>query len=402
MRMLLSLATVVLIAYPVVTTGQQPSTASKSQAPPIAVANPSRLALEVVYIPGTPPDYLTVPGSESRRAGAWYARFSSTPGWQLPKGSLPVAAVKIVSQFNGETVDIYVSVFKGRLHEREESVATYHLGENETRVVNELKSFGIEPFEIKVIRSSPTVVVPNNVINDTQSLEVITIKAANSTLPQYQLTLRNLSKKAISALWLGLQADGKLRISSLLHNPDGKPLIGAGDTYETRPFGVTRALEVGGGYVPRPLESQDVVLGAVVFDDGTWEGKDTRAATFRAFVAGRKYQISDVLKNFDRVSSNTDLTVTSAIEELRTHFSLRNAGVNEAAFAQVLSEFPNFTMAQQEDLRAGVEVVTHDIRKTLLDNLSAFDTQHPERRLEDFQAWLLSEKLKYETWLHRL
>ena len=402
MRTLLTLAAVLLIAYPVLTTGQQNSTPSKGQAPPITATNPSRLALEIVYFPGTPPSYQTVSGSESKRAGAWYARFARTPGWQLPQGSLPVMAVKIESQFNGETTDIYVSVLRGRLHEREESVATYHLGENEAHVVSELKSFGVEPFEIKVIRVSPTVVTPNNVINKTQSLEVVAIKAVDSTLPQYQLTLRNLSNKTISALWLSVEHDGKLQTSGLMHNRDGKPLIAPGDAYETRPVGVTRAREVGGSYVPQPLDSQNVVLEALIFDDGTWEGIPTRAATFRAFVAGRKFQISDVLKNFERIASNTDLTVSAAIENLRTYLSPMNAGVNDAAFAQVLSEFPNFTKAQQENLRSGVEVVTHDIRKTLLENLKTFETQHPEGRLEDFQAWLLSEKLKYEAWLHRL
>jgi hypothetical protein len=69
---------------------------------------------------------------------------------------------------------------------------------------------------------------------------------------------------------------------------------------------------------------------------------------------------------------------------------------------QVVSEFPNFTTAQCVDLRNGVEIVTHDIRKTLLANLGTFETQHPGARFEDFRAWLLSEKLKYEAWLQRL
>jgi len=72
MRMLLSLATVVLIAYPIVTTGQQPSPAPKSQGPTIVAANPSRLTLEVAFFPGRPPAYQTLPGSESKRAGACY------------------------------------------------------------------------------------------------------------------------------------------------------------------------------------------------------------------------------------------------------------------------------------------------------------------------------------------
>src|SRR5882724_1283224 len=402
MRTLFILTTVALIVFPTAASSQENRTSLKSQPSPIVNAGPTRLALEVFYFPGAAPAYQGVPGPEGKRSGGWFARFSRTPNWQLPEGALPVMAVKIDSQFNGETVDIYVSVLRGEFHDQEDSVAVYHLGENEKRIVSELKSFGVEPFEIKVIRMPPAVINPNNVINKTQSLEVITIKAANSTLPQYQLTLRNLSSKSVSALWLAVEHNGKLESAALLHHPEGKPLIAAGEVYETRPFGVTRALEVGRGYVPQPLDSQDVVLGSLVFEDGTWEGIPSYAATFRAFVAGRKFQIASVIKNLDRISSNTDLTTTSAIESLRTQLSQRDADLNNAAYAQVLSEFPNLTTAECVDLRNGVEVVTHDIRKTLLDNLSTFERQHPEARLEDFHAWLLSEKLKYEAWLQRL
>ncbi|HEY6122423.1 MAG TPA: hypothetical protein VIV66_20880 [Pyrinomonadaceae bacterium] len=402
MRTLLVLTTIALTTFPIVSRGQESRTSLKSQPSPISDAGPTRLALEVTFVAGTAPAYQTVPGPEAKQSGAWYGRFSRTPGWQLPEGALAVTAVKIESLFNGETVDIYVSVLRGKFHDQEDAVAVYHLGENEKRFVVALKSFGVEPFEIKVIRIPPAVVNPNNVINKTQSLEVITIKAANSTLPRYQLTLRNLSNKSISAIWLGVEHNGKLESSALLHHPEGTPLIAPGDVYETRPFGVTRALQVGRGYVPQPLDSQDVVLGALVFDDGSWEGIPSRAATFRAFVAGRRFQISSVLKSLERISSNTDLTVISAIEDLRMHLSLRDASLNSAAYSQVLSEFPSFTAAQQENLRIGVEITTHDIRKTLLDSLSTFDSQHPEGRVEDFRAWLLSEKVKYEAWLQRL
>jgi len=53
----------------------------------------------------------------------------------------------------------------------------------------------------------------------------------------------------------------KLESGCFTSSPRGQTLIAAGEVYETRPFGVTRALEVGRGYVPQPLDSQDVVLG---------------------------------------------------------------------------------------------------------------------------------------------
>jgi hypothetical protein len=403
MSKLFILATIALITFPTSTRSQENRISLKTQPTRTVNTGPTRLALEVVYYIGAAPAYLAVPSPEAKRAGAWFGRFSRGPNWKLPEGSLPVTAVRVESQFNGETVEIHVSVLRGRFHDQEDFVAVYHLGENEKIIVGELKTFGVEPFEIKVIRVSPSVVNPNNIINKTQSLEVITVQAVDSTLPQYQLTLRNLSNKAISAIWLGVERNGKVVLSSIPHDPaEGRPLIAAGDVYQTRPLGVTRGLEMGQGYVPEPLDSQNVVIGALVFDDGTWEGTPSYAATFRAFVAGRRLQIASVIGNLDGILSTAELTAPPAIADLRTRVSRSDADLDNAAYVQVLSEFPTLTKTQQEDLRRGVEVATHGIRKTLLDNLNAFEKQHPQNRPEDFRAWVLNEKRKYEVWLQRL
>src|SRR5437773_1105691 len=146
MRTLVILTTLVLMAFP--TVRSQENRASLKNQTTTVIAAPTRLALEVVYFPGLAPAYQPVPGPNAKRSGSWFGRFSQTPNWQLPEGALPVEAVKIESQFNGETVDVYVSVLRGKFHDQEDQVAVCHLGENEKRIVRELKSFGVEPFEI--------------------------------------------------------------------------------------------------------------------------------------------------------------------------------------------------------------------------------------------------------------
>lgn len=100
---LLMSAGVVNISVAQQTPPQQQSQA-RGTAPPPA---PSRHALSIYYRPDAAPAFLSAPGT------AWYAGFSRIKDFQLPAGALPVRAVDILAQTEGDAMRITVAVFLG-------------------------------------------------------------------------------------------------------------------------------------------------------------------------------------------------------------------------------------------------------------------------------------------------
>src|SRR5262249_13782301 len=137
-------------------------------------STPTGLALEVTYYQGKSPTYLSVPGSGSKPSGAWYGLFRRVPSWEPPAGSLPVFAVNIIPRLEGDSVRIAVSVFLGaRLPEKEEPVTTRLVHENEKITMSELTQFGVEPFEIKVVRVTQSLATHPQVTSQARSIAVV-------------------------------------------------------------------------------------------------------------------------------------------------------------------------------------------------------------------------------------
>src|ERR1043165_2210298 len=112
---------------------------------------PTRLALEVTFYPGRNPAYSTVPGPDSKLTGAWYALFARIPSWQPPAGAQPNEAGRGISRVEGDAVSVTVSTLSGKKAlENEQQVGTYVIRETEKISIDDLKRFGIEPFQIKL------------------------------------------------------------------------------------------------------------------------------------------------------------------------------------------------------------------------------------------------------------
>ena len=179
---------------------------------------PSGLVLEVVFVPGVNPAYQTVPRSETQPPrGTWYGWFAPVKGWKLPANASPIQAVNIIPYLHGDDLTINVSVIRGeQLHEVNEFVAIYKAQENQTIVVEPLKSFGVEPFVLRVVRIGSTSANQPVIRNLTKSLEVVGVEAVISTLPRFKLTLHNLSTKQIVSVKLEVTEGQKAGCPCLL------------------------------------------------------------------------------------------------------------------------------------------------------------------------------------------
>lgn len=352
------------------------------------------LTLEVVYLEGRPPAYQPVAGAKSRKGGAWYALFGRIAGWQPPDGAEPITAVRLVPYLKGETINISVSVMRGRFLDVEDRVASYQARENEEITVRELKAFGVTPFVIKAVRTSVNGSDFPTSLNKTKSVAVVGIEPVVATTPRYKLMLHNLSEKNISALSINIMGQGRLRKSSLPHGDYGEPLIKARESSYLNESLALNAEATAGGYEPSSPPGQQIVIESLVFEDGTYEGELKPAASFLGFVIGRRIELRRILPLLDNALSNSDPTSAST---LRAQLSSLSYEPDETEVASLIAAFPAL---DKGELRGAVEVAIHGVRKELLDQLEHLEK--PRSNADDFKAWLVHTRKLYSNWLSHL
>src|SRR5688572_3686720 len=106
MKRILMLAAIAVIAPWFFAQAQQPEPKLKPSVSPQGSAVRRDLLLEIEYNPTLTPAYCTVDGVDSKPKWVWVTRFLRVPGWEPQPTELPIGAVKLEAQFNGETADV--------------------------------------------------------------------------------------------------------------------------------------------------------------------------------------------------------------------------------------------------------------------------------------------------------
>lgn len=361
-----------------------------------AELKPTGLALEVTHARGAKPTYQIVPNT------VWYGRFNQLANWKPAEDFLPVQAVNITAKMEGPAVRVEVSVHQGKkLFEKQDMIGSYLLKENEKLTVYDMTAYGLEPFEVVVIRVEPKSASVPAVTSNVRSIEVKSVEAVAYTFPLFNLTLRNTSDKTVVALFMELLVDGRLRVSAMPHSKKGEPLIAAGGTYEYKRTLSTDTREAGGGYVPETSPNQSLFIKAAVFDDGTYEGDGGSAARYRAFMLGQRTQLARLIAIYNRALQSTEADAGVALSSLREQVNALGAQPDAAAVEKLLSEVRGFSDRSQ--VKEAAEVVMFELKKDAVKEIDEF------RRGQSFaddkdalRAWLLESRDRYQTWHDRL
>ena len=371
---------------------------SLSQEPSLKPATPTRrpepptqLSLEVKYNVLLPPAYISVRGPEEKPRWIWVTRFARIAGVE-PADPLPIQAVRVESQFNGETADIKVTLLRGRDgFEREDSVGTYHLGLNEQITVTDLRSFGIEPIDLKLIEVVPPLPPSPGFENLTKSIEILSVMSTNVPLPAYKVVLRNLAEKNVRAVRVEVISDGRPRLSSLMQTEFDRPLIEAGGVVE-RNLQVVIPQKSTTAYAPGTATASTIRIRSVVFEDLTFEGEEEAACQYESFVAGRRLWLKRVLPFLDQELARQTVSPAEFKQkfldltyELEDHERTPKSAVS--------------TKCANPD--AKVDISTQNLKLQVLRDLDRIITTRPSPPI-NFRAWLESKRHDYRDWLARL
>ena len=311
-----------------------PSVAQQREANKIAA--PQNLVLEVTYFKGRPVAGHTL-AADGKSGGAWYALFQTNPEFKMPAGALPVRAVNIASRMEGSTAKVRVSVFVGeKFHDKEEYVADYSINENEKVSVKELVKFGVVPFELAVVKKSPTVAVLPDVVNTSNWLKV-SVEPNYSTLPTFRLLVTNTSGKAVETFKFATSIGNRPMVSAMPRDLQDFPLIAPGATYETI---IALNLDAVRELAPDAFDSSanpKITIKDVIFADGSYESSASDAAAYFALKLGTKSFLEKVIPLMEKVSTES---AGSSVDRLIEQISLLKETVDEASLDELVNKFP--------------------------------------------------------------
>jgi len=366
---------------------------------------PTRLALEVTFYAGRKPAYETVPGPDSKPSGAWFGLFGRIASWQAPAGTQPIEAVRVISRVEGDAVRVIVSTLSGsKALENEQQVGTYLIRETEKISIDDLKRFGIEPFQIKLVRVNPTVpAVPPVILKGVESVVVINSMPKETTLPSYRIILRNQSSKNIVGLGVDVVAAGKVQLTSKVRGIDGQPLIAAGKEYWLHVAAPNRAESTVDGYVPTSPSDQQIQIKASVFDDGTYEGDAETAAVVKGYQAGEKMVLPRLIPVLDGALKSANANLAEALKTLDSQVSSVGTDADLQIVRTLALEFSQEGQAKSREIKATMEFSATTIKSNLLKEIHMLENEEAQSVNADlYRTWLTKTRERYEQWLSRL
>ncbi|HWS88213.1 MAG TPA: hypothetical protein VN282_14680 [Pyrinomonadaceae bacterium] len=369
--------------------------AAPAQEAPQPQPAPDKLVVQVVYKKGAQPAYLAVPGT------AWYAFFGHTPAASSRAAADTVQAVDVSARLEDGRVSLKVGVHVGeRFFDRLDVVATYTAAAGEAVEARDLERFGVEPFVFKVLRVSASDTAAPVVVNRTQSVAAAVTDFTPDPLPLAKLTLTNLSSKRVRAVALETTFQGRRRTSILAFNPDGKPLMEPGGTYE-RKIGITEGQRTGESFTPQSIDG--VVVAAVLFEDYTFEGDADSAARRAMLDEGLRVQLPRLLRFVRAAHDSGGAETAEDVRRFKAAISALDDAAPQSSVDKVLNAYPGLTPAMSQGLKGGIEVSMHKVRTELLGDLERFEKRFQAAPADNsFQSWLAEQRSRLEAWLARL
>ena len=254
---------------------------------------------------------------------------------------------------------------------------------DETITITEAEAFGIVPFQVKVFRAQPWSVGPPQVTNKTQALTVLSL---TENRPVYTLAVRNLSHKAINAVhWYGLE-NGKKEGGSGM---SGVPLIPAGRPFEIRQrFGLAEE-KIQSEPVEMPSSTREIVIAAILFSDGTFEGEPDEAAEMAAEASGERIQLTRVLRLLEKMSGTAE-PETARLKKLKTDISALSEEVDPRVANKLIAQFAEASEDMRnrrikEEIANGLRYVKNEV----IQEIEKFERQRENSPAKaHFESWL--------------
>ncbi len=146
------------------------------------------------------------------------------------------------------------------------------------------------------------------------------------------------------------------------------------------------------GFVEEPV-SNEVILAAAIFSDGSHEGDDQFAARLQTQQIAGKIQFQHMAPVIDRIVNDATLDDATRVAQIREQLHNLSNQADEATLRAATSQFPNLpreTVA--EDLRDGFDSARRNIWSSLYSHVHSSGTSPPPLHpppVADWWRWYL-------------
>jgi hypothetical protein len=270
----------------------------------------------------------------------------------------------------------------------------YEVGPDEERRVTALEEYGLEPVRLGAVRRAPVKFPQPPVVNLTRSVAVLGVEVGE-TRPTFELTLKNVSGRGVMVVEVRLMKGGVMR--------GYLPQSNRGERLWAPPGGIWKArlgampvnkLSPEGHLFEQPDE---IVVAAVLFADGGYEGDVTAAASYAAMNFGRRVQAGRVLDTARDWKQPEGSSTADAARELRGKVRALTRMADDALLDEFMSRYAELPAGSRERMKGLVEYGLNEVRTDVLTGLKTFTSSGASQ--SDpllFAKWLASTRAKYE------
>lgn len=309
----------------------------------------SEFSFEILY-PNGRRTVLTIADAPGRSGYSFHNDLTRIADWK-PSDEVPsetaVLRLQVWLEERVPQIEIFAYLGKAtpqaRMEEWEKlpkvKVLTRALLLDETVTISDTERFGIVPFKLRAFKAQPWSIGPPTVTNKTAAL---TITSLTESRPHYRVAVKNLSHTPISGIrWYGLE-NGRRGGGSGMSGP---LVIPSGGSFEIRQhFGFAEAPMMRDATNWRP-PTREIVIAAILFHDGSYEGEPDEAVEMAANKAGERFQLERAARLW------RNLSVTPASEQATVAVRLKGeiSALSEEAPTEVVDELiTRFSVASQD------------------------------------------------------
>ena len=328
-----------------------------------------------VSVPGQLPSEIRVSKHSSGAIGV-------APGRRIPAanadpGKAKLERAEIAAQLEGETVRIDLNLLFD--NDRKETAATYRLRESEIVEVAGLPEYGIGPFTLRVVFAKPLVEdrTPTDqlqIANNTASLEILRFEKASPSSPTYQLEARNISNRDILSVALYIpDPENRAASGQTASGGRARPLIKTGEVWKTDVSIDRSGRTTSQGFVPQPPRVKTLIVRAIVFEDGAYEGDPEAVAEIEAMRLGRKVTFITAIDVLEEALKQGDREPAELIKLLQEAVYAIPKEASEDLLAGIISRFPSLSDGARSSLKFQAESGIRSAKEMVIRQIQTFE-----------------------------
>jgi hypothetical protein len=311
-----------------------------------------------------------------------------------PRYSTLISMINLSAERRGDEWDLSVSVTlpKGDC----KVLAAGRLKEAEKLKVEKFVDYDLRPSEVSIVKIDPVRAIEPEIVNQTSSIEVTSIKA--TVIPMaFRLVLKNNSNKRVKALEINAYTGTARRYLAWPQGSGDGVLIEPGGTYK-----VDMSSDAGYKLVApdeyEPSQADRLEIATVVFIDGSFEGNPNLGRKLAAKVIGVRVQLDRVLpliaSAIDSAGSDTAAVLANFKE---TVWSL-DVSVQPAYADQLRMQFPTLAERELNELSGSIGWGLGEVRSRILIDLNRFTKEAARDPTASVRGWLAKEREKCKEW----